>query len=85
MVRASMMSVCRGGSAAAAAVAEKEAKVAVEQTITAAQTAVDATIAAPLNPNAASFVTPKPGGRRTKKGGKKKMRKTRRPTRVFKY
>ena len=71
-------------SAAAAAVAEKEAKVAVEQTITAAQTAVDATIAAPLNPNAASFV-PDKGGRRTKRGGKKKMRKTRRPTRVFKY
>jgi hypothetical protein len=61
-------------SAAAAAVAEKEAKVAVEQTITAAQTSVDKTIE-----------TPSTAGRRTKKGGKKKMRKTRRPARVFKY
>ena len=76
-------------SAAAAAVAEKEAKVAVEQTITAAQTSVDKTIetpiAASLNPGAASFVPSGKGGRRTKRGGKKKMRKTRRPARVFKY
>lgn len=75
-------------SAAAAAVAEKEAKVAVEQTIAASQTAVDATIeksnAPPLNANAPPF-QPLKGGRRTKKGGKKKMRKTRRPARVFKY
>lgn len=75
-------------SAAAAAVAEKEAKVAVEQTIAASQTAVDATIeksnAAPLNANADPFQPSKIGGRRTKRGGKKKMRKTRRP-RVFKY
>ena len=59
------------------------------------QDAAIAATAAPLNanappfvsanPNAASVVTPKTGGRRTKKGGKKKMRKTRRPARVFKY
>lgn len=59
------------------------------------QDAAIAATAAPLNanappfvsanPNAASVVTPKTGGRRTKRGGKKKMRKTRRPARVFKY
>lgn len=76
-------------SAAAAAAAEKEAKVAVEETIAASQTAVDATIeksnAPPLNANADPFQPSKTGGRRTKRGGKKKMRKTRRPARLFKY
>jgi hypothetical protein len=63
-------------AAEAAAAAEKEAKVAVDQTITASQTAVDSTIPAE---------TPSAGGRKTKKRGLKKMRKTRRPARLFKY
>jgi hypothetical protein len=61
---------------AAAEAAEKEAKVAVEQTITASQTVVDSTIPAETSPT---------GGRKTKKRGLKKMRKTRRPARLFKY
>jgi hypothetical protein len=62
-------------AAEAAAAAEKEAKVAVDQTITASQTAVDSTIPAETPSTT--------GGRKTKKRGMKKMRKTRRS--MFKY
>jgi len=66
-------------AAAAAKSAEKEAKVAVDQTIAAAQTAVDATIPAETPSTT--------GGRKTKKRSMKKARKTRRGIRapLFKY
>ena len=63
----------------AATTAEKEAKVAVDQTITASQSAVDSTI-----PAGTPSTT---GGRNTKKRGLKKARKTRRGIRkpLFRY